>query len=144
MEKLDAGLFGDHFAGTAELGREVLELRQTVLHAQNRFAVIDVHAGRECQAGDRGGKNVHQPQRRMVGHQMAAAFGAISALAERGLGKGRDMLGAFGNFHGFGLPETEGIDRAAGPGPAGPAMAISHGFRIAADFDLNGAAKTCS
>jgi len=38
----------DRFAGTAELGGEVAELRHPVLRRQHRFRVAYVHAGSTC------------------------------------------------------------------------------------------------
>lgn len=53
-------LFRDDFAGAAQLGRKVLELGESVPHAQHRFGVIDVNAGSEGKRRDRGGEHVNQ------------------------------------------------------------------------------------
>src|SRR5690242_16055127 len=78
----------------------------------------------------------------MIGHEMAAAFAAILPLAHRRLLERGDMLGAAGDAHRLGLPEREGVHRAARPGAAGAAMAIAHRFRRAGRFEMDGAAET--
>jgi hypothetical protein len=66
-----------------------------------------VDAGGE---GEGRGEDVDKTERRVVGHQVAAALEAILALAHRGLGEGREMLLAGCHPHGIGLPEREGVD----------------------------------
>ena len=90
-------LFGDGFTGTTELLRKILQLRQAIAHRQHRFRVVDVNAGGEGQRRDGRGEYVDEAERRMVGHQMAAAFRAVLALAERGLLERRHVLGTGGD-----------------------------------------------
>ncbi len=123
-----ARLFGDDIAGTAEFRREVLQLRQAVAHGQHGLGIVDVNAGNEVECRERGREHVHEAERRMIGHQVAAAFRAILALAERCLGEGRDVLGSRFDPHGSGLPKAEGVHRPPGPGTARPAMTIAHGL----------------
>src|SRR3546814_9605519 len=85
-----------------------------------------------------------QAERRVVGHQVAAAFGAILALAEFGLLERREVIGAGGDPHRVRFPQAEGVDRTAEPGPARCAMAIAHALRLADDFQLDRAAEATS
>src|SRR5579871_2783619 len=78
----------------------------------------------------------------MIGHQMAAAPEAILPLGEIGLLVGRQVLGAGGHLDVLGPPEREGVDRAAGPGPARAAVTVAHRLRSAARLDLHRAAET--
>src|SRR5258708_2799537 len=87
-----------------------------------------------------GGENL-QAGRRMIGHEMTAALTAIFTLAQRRLGKGLDVLGAFGDAHGFRLPQAEGIHRPTGPRAAGAAMAIAHRRGFARDLDRDRATE---
>ncbi len=74
-------LLRHRLARAAELLREVLQLWQAVLHRQHRFGVVHVHAGQELQVRQGGREDVDEPQRRVVGHQVAAALGAVLPLA---------------------------------------------------------------
>src|SRR5258708_39324831 len=89
-----AELLRDCFARAAELLGEVLELGQAVPDGQHGLGIVDVHAGLEAERRQGGGEAVDQPELRMVGHQVPAALGTVLALAELGLGVGRDMLHA--------------------------------------------------
>src|SRR3954451_14303941 len=66
------------------------------------------------------------------------------ALAERRLRKGLDILCTFGDAHGFGLPQAEGVHRTARPRAARAAMAIAHRFRRACDLDRDRATEAVS
>jgi hypothetical protein len=72
---------------------------------------------------------------------MAAAFGAVLPRTELRFLEHREMFSAVFDPHGFGFPQTEGVDGAAGPRAAGSAMAITHRFRRSRNFDFNRAAK---
>src|SRR5215475_14258710 len=74
--------FRQRLAGAAELLRKVLQLRQAVLHGQDGLGVVHVHAGHELQGRNRRGVDVDETERRMVGHKVAAALGAVLALAD--------------------------------------------------------------
>src|SRR5579883_2563324 len=101
-----------------------------------------MHAGLELQGGY--GRRVHvdQSQRRMVGHEMAAAPLAVLTLADRRLLVHRDVLGAFGHADRIRLPERKCIHRTAGPRTARTAVTIAHALRLARDLDLHRAAET--
>src|SRR6516162_3391735 len=100
-----------------------------------------MHARLEIEFWKRGGEDVDQAKRRMLGHQVAAAFGAILPLAELGFLKHSDVFHAGRDPYRVGLPEAEGVDRAARPRPAGTAMTIAHGLRRTGDLDLDSSAK---
>ncbi|CCD91473.1 hypothetical protein BRAO375_1550024 [Bradyrhizobium sp. ORS 375] len=130
-----------HLAGAAELGRKILQLRQAVLDRQDALRVVDMHAGRERQRRDRRGIDVDHAERRMVGHQVPAAFGAVFAVAHVGLVIGADRLRALRHAHVGGLPQGEGVNRAGRPRAAGRAMAIAHRLRLAIGLELDRAAE---
>lgn len=134
-------LFRHGLAGTAEIDREVPQLRQAVVHGQDRLGVVHMHHRVEGQVRDRRGEDIHHVQGRVAGHQVAAAEAAVLPLAHRGLGIGRHVLAALGHQYGFGRPEAEGVDRPARPGPAGTAVAVAHRIGCAGDGDLDGAAE---
>src|SRR5262245_48641508 len=75
---------------------------------------------------------------------MAAAFGAVLPLAERCLLERRDVLGARRDSYGVRLPEAEGVHRSSRPRATGLAVAVSHGFGRAGDFEFDRTAKTAS
>lgn len=70
-------------------------------------------------------RRTRRPSRMMIGHQMAAAVGAIFALAHWREGEGGNALGTAGDGHRLRLPEREGVDRPTRPGAAGGAVAIA-------------------
>src|SRR5579871_4347185 len=135
-------LFRYRLTRAAELFWKILELGQAVLHAQHGFRIVDVHGGNKLQTRYCGGEYVHQSEPGMVGHQMAAALGAILPLASRRLLECRNAVLARRDFHRRRFPQTERVDRSAGPGAARAAMAITHSFRLAGDFDFDGSAET--
>ena len=104
-------------------------LRQAVSHRQDRLRVVDVNSRHKRQCWNRRGEYVDKADRRMIGHQVAAAFRAIFALAQIRLLKGRNMLGSGRDPHRLGAPEAEGVHGPSGPGTAGAAMTVAHGRR---------------
>src|SRR4051794_4315150 len=74
-------LFRDGFAGAAKFGRKILQLWQAIPDREHGLGIVDVNAGRKGQRRNGGGKYVDEPERRMVGHQVSTAFGAILTLA---------------------------------------------------------------
>ena len=56
-------LLGDRLARAAELGREILQLRQPVAHRQHGLGVVDVNAGSEGESRDRRREHVDEPER---------------------------------------------------------------------------------
>ena len=95
-------LFGDDVAGAAELGREIFQLRQAVPHRQYRLGVIDMNRGLEDERRNRRGEHVDEADRRMIGHQVSAAFRAVGALAQLRFGKLRDVLCSLRDPHRLG------------------------------------------
>src|SRR6185312_7899264 len=134
----------DDLAGAAELGRKILELRQAVTHGQHGLGVVDVDAWLEGQIRDGRGVDVDERERRMGGHQVAAALGAIAPQAEVRLLEGREMLAALGDANVLGIPQRECIDGPGGPRAARRAMAVTHGDGCAGGFELDCAAEAAS
>lgn len=56
--KLEVPLFGDHLTGSAEVGREVLELWQAIADRQHGLSVIHMDAGLERHRRDRRSVNI--------------------------------------------------------------------------------------
>src|SRR5258708_6714040 len=79
--------------------------------------------------------------RRMVGHDVAAAFRAELTVTHRRLHEMADKLRAFRDLDVAGLPQSEGVHRPCRPGTAGTAGTVTHRLGCARDFDLDGAAK---
>src|ERR1700743_163224 len=78
-------LLRNDIAGTSQFCREVLQLRQAIFHRQYRLCVVDVNARCELQGRNGRGVDIHEAERRMVGHQMPAASLAILTVACRRL-----------------------------------------------------------
>src|SRR5579862_327954 len=144
MRMASAGSFRHRCAGAAELGRKIFQLGQAVLHTKHGLRVVDVNAGRERESGDGRSEYIDKTQRRMIGQQVSATFRAKTPLAEFGLLKCRDMLGAGGDPYGLRFPEAESVHRPAGPRTAGTAMAVAHGLRRSGNLQLDRPAKTTS
>src|SRR5690349_11227765 len=72
---------------------------------------------------------------------MPTAFGAVLPIAAGRLAERRDIFFARCDAHILWLPQGEGIHGASRPGSARIAVAISHRFGFAGDFNLHGAAK---
>src|SRR5439155_4865271 len=66
---------------------------------------------------------------------------AILAVAEFGLAEAGKILRTGRDAHCLRLPQREGIDRSARPGPARLAMTITHAFRFAGHLQLHGTAE---
>jgi hypothetical protein len=138
------GLLCDSLTGAAKLGREILQLRKTVFHAQHCLGVVDMNARLEGQRGNCRGKHIDQTEGWMVRQQVAAALLAVLARAERRFLESCDMLGSCRDLHGLRFPETEGIHWSAGPRTARTAVTVTHSFRRTGDFQFNRATKTFS
>src|SRR5262249_52743454 len=136
------GLLSHRDTTASQLGRKIPELRQAVLHRQHGLGIVDVHARLEFQRRNSRGIDVDEPERRMVGHEVAAAALAILAVAHLGLGELAEMFRALGDADVLRLPQREGVDGRGRPGAAGGAMAITHAFRRALHLDLDRAAET--
>src|SRR4029079_3946879 len=72
-------LFRDRFAGSAKFCGKVFQFWETVVHPQNRLRIVDVYARCEGQRRQCCGEDIDKSERRMIGHQMAAALRAIFA-----------------------------------------------------------------
>src|SRR5262249_62347561 len=103
-----------------------------------------VPARREFKRGYRRAADADAPQGRVVGPVGAPASGAVLPLADGCLLEGRDVLGARRDSYGIRLPETEGVHRSGRPRATGPAVAVSHGFGRAGDFESDRTAKAAS
>src|SRR5262249_47902216 len=110
--------FRNSFSRATEIPRKILKFRQPVSHPQDLLRIVDMDLGREFQIRNRRRINVYQAKRRMVGHQVAAAFGAILSFALRRLGKGAKKLPTLSDLHVLWRPKGEGVDRACRPGAA--------------------------
>src|ERR1700756_4671102 len=134
-------LFRNSNTRASQFRGKILQLRQPVSHGQYRLRIVDVHAWRELQGRDRRRIDVDQPERGMIGHEMAAAALAVLAGAPPRPGGIVGVMRAFGGPHLLALPQREGVDGCGRPGAAGRAMAIAHGFRHAIHLDFHRAAE---
>ena len=100
----DAGLLVEQIARAAAFRWNVFELGQAVGDPENLLAVKDVHDRLKIQAGDRGGIDVDQAHRRVVGHDMAATGRTELSRAVRGLVEGADFVRTLGDLHGLWCP----------------------------------------
>jgi hypothetical protein len=91
----------------------------------------------EAQGRHRACKYVYQPKRRVIGHQMSSAFGAVLPLACCRLLEHADMFGASRDVHGLRSPQRKSVDWSTGPRATGLAMAVAHAFGFARDLNLN-------
>src|SRR5512139_1253211 len=78
---LSRPLLRHSLAGTAELAREVLELRQPVLHAQHGFRIVHVDRRLERERRNRRRIDVRDAPHGMARQQMTAALRAPLPLA---------------------------------------------------------------
>src|SRR5207249_4353448 len=124
-------LLGDRFAGTTQLGGEILELGKAIFHRQNSRLVIDMHLGCKRVRRDRRREDIDQAPRRMPRQQMSAADLAPLAIALLGLVVLADLIFSLSHPDRLGLPERECVHRAGGPASAVGAMAVAGGLRIA-------------
>ena len=94
----------NHLTGSAEFGRKILELGQSVPDWKHRLLVIDVQRRNERKLGNRRCKNVDQTEWWMIAHQMSAAFCAILPLTQPGFLEHGNVLAAGCDPHRIGLP----------------------------------------
>src|SRR6185312_3470 len=97
-------LLRGHLPRPTEFLREILELRKTVFHRQDRLLIVHMNPRLELQVRNRRGKHIDQSQWRMARQQMAAAELTILPVADLGLMVFADMLSAFGDLYRLGLP----------------------------------------
>src|SRR4029078_651890 len=89
---------------------KILELRQSVSHGKYCLCIVDVQGGSEAEGWHRACKYVDQLQRRVIGHQMSSAFGAVLLLACGRLLEHADMFGSSLHVHGLRSPQCKGVD----------------------------------
>src|SRR4029453_13299569 len=138
----DVTLLRNQLAAAAEFARKILQLGQAIAHRQHGLGIVDMDRRRESERGDGRRKDVDQPERRVVGHQVAAALLAVFAVADRRLGERRHMLLPPGDAHRLGSPQAKGIHGSTRPGAARTAVAVPHRFGRTTHLDLNGATET--
>ena len=78
----------------------------------------------------------------MIDHYVAAALGAIPAVAQLASVKLTEILLAFADLHSLGFPQREDADRRRAVTSALVAMAVTHVERLTGRFDFNRAAIT--
>src|SRR6266545_2468466 len=139
-----AALFGHASARAAHFLGHVLLLRHAVLDRQDRFLIVNVHAGLERQIRNDCGVYVGKSHPGMLGKNVPAAELAPLAIATCGLIIRADVFRTTGDTYGVRLPKREGIHRARGPASTRVAVAIAHGHGLSADCELDGPAKTRS
>src|SRR5947207_8929502 len=88
-----------------------------------------------------GCEHIDETERLMIGHEMAAAFFAVLAHADRSLLIHADMFGACRHPHRSRLPKRESIDRPSRPRAARSAVTVTHNVGRSGDFKFNGTAK---
>ena len=69
-----------------------------------------MEGGSEAERRQRACKYVYQPQRRVIGHQMSTAFGAVLPLACCRLLEHADMLGTSRDVHALRSPQCKRVD----------------------------------
>src|SRR5215475_8081436 len=104
-----AGLLRQDDAGPAHFGRVVLQLGQAVLHWQHGLRIVDMNARTEFQARDGGRVDVYKAPKRMIGHQVTAAFRAVLSAAPFGFHETAHEFGARGDLDVLWLPQSERI-----------------------------------
>src|SRR5215203_4583766 len=134
-------LLEDGLSRTAQLRREILELRQAIPHWEYGLGVVHVYPGYEVERRDGGCIDVYKAERRMIGHQVTAAAGAILAATELRLLIGGDEFRTFGDTHRIRLPQGKCVYGCGRPRAARTAVAVAHCFRGAGDLNDNRAAK---
>ena len=78
----------------------------------------------------------------VIDHYVAAALGAIPAVAQLASVKLTEILLAFADLHSLGFPQREDADRRRAVTSALVAMAVTHVERLTGRFDFNRPAIT--
>ena len=86
--------------------------------------------------------NIGQAQRGVMDHHVAAALGAIPAVAQLTCVELTEKLLAFADFHSLGFPQREDAERGRAITPAFVAMTVTHVERPNGRFDLHRPAVT--
>src|SRR5215475_9863724 len=83
-----------------------------------------------------------RPRGRVIDHDVAAALGAIPAVAQLAGVELTEKLLAFTDFHRVGFPQRKDADRRGAITPALVAMTVAHVQRLTGRFDFHRPAIT--
>ena len=86
--------------------------------------------------------NIGQAERGMIDHHVAAALGAIPAVAQLACVELGEKVLAFTDFHSVRFPQCEDADRRRAITPALVAMTVTHVERLTGRFDFHRSAIT--
>src|SRR5262249_53940615 len=112
-----------------------------ITNRQHLLFVIEVHSWLEREVAEPHA-NVGQAKGRMIDHDVAAALGAIPAVAQlTGVGLTQKMP-AFCDFYSLGFSQREDADRRRGITPAFVAMTVTHIERLTGRFNFHRPAIT--
>src|ERR1700758_2360055 len=89
-----------------------------------------------------GHANIAQGERGVIDHDVAAALGAIPAVAQLTCVELTEKLLALADFHSLGFPQREDAERRRAITPALVAMTVTHVQRLTGRFDLHRPAVT--
>ena len=92
-------LFGHFFSRSSHFCREVFKLRQSVLHWKNSLRIIQVHLWLEREIPESADSHIDEAERGMIDAYVAAAFRAITTIADVAAFEFAKKLGAFDEAH---------------------------------------------
>jgi len=133
-------LLGHRLAGATYLLWKISELGKPITDRQDFLFVIEVHRWLEGHASQ-WNADVRQAEGGVIDHYVAAALGAIPAVAQLTGVEFTEKLLAF-DFHGLGFPQCEDTDGRRAITPALVAMTVTHVDRLTGRFDFHRSAVT--
>ena len=104
-------LIRERFARSADLSWKILELKQSIFHRQDDLRIIEMHLRFERKIPESADTNIDQAERRMIYANVAAAFRAITTIADIATLESAEKLGASDKAHIFFFPQRERAHR---------------------------------
>ena len=136
------GIIPAEFAGSAELGRQILEFRQSVMDRYGFRVIVDMDRRLVNKARHSIGIDLYEIKTWKIAVNVTATGFAEFPEVGLGLVEGGNVVLPLGDPHIFWRPKTKGIDRCRSPRSAIVAVAISYHRRRTGNYKLNRATET--
>ena len=135
-------LLRERFARSTDLSWKILELKQSIFYRQDGLRLIEMHLRFERKIPQSADTNIDQAERRMIHANVAAAFRAITTIADVAAFELAEELIAVRDLDLIRFRQRERADRRRGITPAILAMTVTRLQRFAAHLDLHRSAIT--